>query len=221
MPRTARAIAGNICYHVINRGNGGATVFHDAADYRAFLGHMELASENIPMRILAYCLMPNHFHLVLWSRTDGDISRWMHWLLTAHTKRHHRRYETFGRIWQGRFKAFPIQQDRHLLTVLRYVERNPLRANLVDCASNWRWSSISRRDCLSGARLLYNSPVTKPEDWLEFVNRPHGEEELAALRRCANKNSPYGADSWKQSTAEKLGLESSLRGPGRPKLGHS
>ncbi len=217
MPRTARSIVGDTCYHVINRGNDRAIVFHDAADYCAFLRLMELATEKTPMRILGYCLMPNHFHLVLWSCSDGDISRWMHWLLTAHTKRHHRRRKTTGRIWQGRFKAFPIEQDRHLLTVLRYVERNPLRANLVENAAHWEWSSIGESSSGHAARLLTESPVTKPADWLCVVNTPHTDEELAALRLCTAKNSPYGSRAWTHATVARLGLESSLRGPGRPK----
>ena len=125
MARTARASVGGICYHVINRGNARAQVYFDTSDYSAFLTLMSLAIERVSMRILAYCLMPNHFHLVLWPHNDGDLSRWMHWLMTAHVSRHHRIRKTSGRIWQGRFKAFPIEQDRHLLTVLRYVERNP------------------------------------------------------------------------------------------------
>jgi len=220
MPRTARAIVGGLCYHVINRGNARATVFHNEADYKAFLTLMKIASERIPMRILAYCLMPNHFHLVLWSHDDGDISRWMHWLLTAHTKRHHRIRKSSGRIWQGRFKAFPIQQDRHLLTVMRYVERNPLRANLVASAADWSWSSISRDSAVVG-ELQGEGPVVRPDNWHEIVDTPHTQQEIDALRRCSAKNTPYGSATWAQSTAEKLGLLSSLRERGRPKWGHS
>ena len=219
MPRTARSIVGGICYHVINRGNARATVFHDSEDYRSFLTLMELASDRIQMRILAFCLMPNHFHFVLWSYVNGDISRWMHWLLTTHTKRYHRRRGTCGRIWQGRFKAFPIQQDRHLLTVLRYVERNPLRANLVKSAADWQWSSISADLSARMGRILTDTPVAKSNDWLEFVNRPHSEEEIAALRRCTHKNSPYGSAPWAVKTAKSHGLQSSLRGAGRPRRG--
>ena len=220
MPRTARAIVGGICYHVINRGNARATVYHEARDYIAFLTLMILASERIPMRVLAYCLMPNHFHLVLSSYCDGDISRWMHWLLTSHTKRHHRIHNSSGRIWQGRFKAFPIQQDRHLLTVLRYVERNPLRANLVRRAADWRWSSLA--DDSAGLKLrLSDCPVAKPRNWREFVDQPQTQTEIDALRRCTVKNTPFGSDAWTRSTAEKLGLGSSLRAAGRPKRGHS
>ena len=105
-------------------------VFHKNEDYVAFLDLVEEAGERLPMRVLAWCLIPNHFHLVLWPHGDGDLSRWMQWLLTSHVRRYHRHYHSSGHVWQGRFKAFPIEEDEHLWTVLRYVERNALRANL-------------------------------------------------------------------------------------------
>lgn len=214
MSRTARASKGDICYHVINRGNRRATVFHRRSDYDHFLQLMIKACERVPMRILAYCLMPNHFHFVLWTLTDGDLGRWMQWLLTSHVRRYHKLRGTSGRVWQGRFKAFPIQQDGHLLKVMRYVERNPLRANLVSTASDWPWSSLSRN---APEGILTNSPVTRPEHWPRLVNRPESNEELAALRKCAARNAPYGTSSWAESTARQLGLEASLRPLGRPR----
>ncbi len=219
--RTARASVGGICYHVINRGNARATVYHNAGDYRAFLNLMAHACERIPMRILAYCLMPNHFHLVLYPHENNDLSRWMHWLLTAHVKRHHRVKKTTGRIWQGRFKAFPIEQDRHLLTVMRYVERNPIRANLVKSSIDWDWSSLSDRQAALSGILVSESPVLKPANWKELVDTPQSGVEVEALRRCGYKNTPYGSDAWVDATVASLGLKSSVRGPGRPKSGHS
>jgi putative transposase len=139
MARKARCAAGGVCYHVIDRGNRREIVFHTHEDFDAFVGLIERACARIPMRVLAYCLMPNHFHFVLWPHRDGDMSRWMHWLLTSHVVRYHKIRGTSGRIWQGRFEAFPIEQDRHLLSVLRYVER-PVRANIVKSAVDWRWS---------------------------------------------------------------------------------
>ncbi len=90
--------------------------------------------------------MPNHFHLALWPRADGDLSRWMHWILTTHVRRYLCHYGSSGHVWQGRFKASPIQDDDHLRVVLRYIERNPLRAGLVERAESWPWSSLSRAD---------------------------------------------------------------------------
>ena len=93
-------------------------MFHKDADYAAFLKLLVQASERLPMRLLGYCLMPNHFHLVVWPFHDGDLSRWMQWLLTSHVRRYHRHYDSSGHVWQGRFKAFPIQQDDHFLKAL-------------------------------------------------------------------------------------------------------
>ena len=161
MPRTARSCSGGYTYHVLNRGNARATVFHKPDDYDAFLDLMAESSVRTPMRILAYCLMPNHFHLALWPRGDGDVSRWMHWLMTTHVRRHLGRYRSSGHVWQGRFKAFPIQEDEHLLAVLRYIERNPLRAGLVGRAEEWRWSSLcwlSAPDASTGAARARHRP---------------------------------------------------------------
>lgn len=217
MARTARASKGGICYHVINRGNDRATVYHTRSDYRFFVGLMNKAIERIPMRILAFCLMPNHFHMVLWPYADGDLSRWMQWLLTCHVRRYHRIRGTSGRVWQGRFKAFPIQQDRHLLNVMRYVERNPVRANLVAKASDWDWSSIGAKLMDTSPDFLRPSPVEKPTNWEDLVDKPMNKEELEALRRCKQRNAPYGGAWWTIETAVQLGLESSIRPQGRPR----
>ena len=142
MPRTARASVGGMWYHALNRGNRREAVFHKPGDYDAFVEAMIDARARVPLDLLGYCLMPNHFHLVLRPHVDGDLGRWMQWLLTAHARRYHRHYGTTGHVWQGRFKAFPVEDDDHLVTVLRYVERNALRAELVSRAEDWKWSSL-------------------------------------------------------------------------------
>ena len=112
MPRASRAPVGGYCYHVLNRGNARSVVFHKEDDFRAFLETIAEASLRHPMRILAYCLMSNHFHLALWPKGDGDLSRWMHWLLSTHVRRYQKHYHTSGHIWQGRFKVPPLE-TRH------------------------------------------------------------------------------------------------------------
>ncbi|HEV3084173.1 MAG TPA: transposase [Gemmataceae bacterium] len=217
MPRTARASAGGICYHVLNRGNARGDVFHKDGDFAAFVKLIELANERLPMRVLAYCLLNNHFHLVIWPQKNGDLSRWMQGLLTSHVRRYHRHYDSSGHVWQGRFKAFPVQEDKHLLTVLRYVERNPLRANLVPRAEPWPWSSLAWR--VSGERpgTLTDWPIACPRDWLARVNKPQSKAEEDALRRAIERGQPFGAEAWSQRIAKRLGLESTLRPRGRPR----
>ena len=146
-------------YHVISRGNA-QHVFRKREDYAAFVRLMVAANRRLPIRLTGYCLLPNHFHLVLWPYGDGDLSRWMQWLLTAHVRRSHRHYRGSGHVWQGQFKAFPVEQDEHYLIVLRYVERNALRAELMPRAEDWPWCILSRkqtpasRDCSALARWL-------------------------------------------------------------------
>lgn len=223
MPRTARASAGGYCYHVINRGNAQSQVFHKAGDYRAFQSLMAEASLRIPMRVVAYCLMPNHFHLALWPAADGDLSRWMHWLLTTHVRRYLREYSASGHIWQGRFKAFPIEEDEHLLKVMRYIERNPLRAKLVDRAELWPWSSLA---AVVGTEVspvrLDPGPAPRGPGWIAHVNAIlyQTEEEQAEddrIRHCIRRDRPFGRPDWTESAARELGLESSLRDRGRPR----
>jgi putative transposase len=170
------------------------------------------------MPVLAYCLMPNHFHLAVLPENDGDLSRWMHWLLNTHVRRYHQHYHSSGHIWQGRFKAFPIQEDEHLLTVLRYIERNPLRARLVRAAEGWRWSSASCwREGGVRPSFLSAGPVPRPRNWLKRVNEALTEAELAAVRQCVNRGMPFGDAGWVTQVAARLGLASTLRPRGRPR----
>lgn len=195
MARAARASAGGACYHVLNRGNAREDVFHKKEDYVAFLDLMVEAGQRLPMRVLAWCLMPNHFHLVLWPHGDGDLSQWMQWLMTSHVRQYHRHYHSTGHVWQGRFKAFSIEEDEHLWTVLRYVERNALRANLVARAQDWPWSSAAAFEGGKYAALLHPGPLPRNIHWLDWVNPPQREAELAAVRKCIAHGTPYGRKS--------------------------
>jgi len=171
MPRTARAAVGGMCYHVLNRGNARAEVFHKQGDYAAFLKLLCEAGQRVEMRLLAYCLMPDHFHLVLWPRGDDDLGRYMQWLTTSQVRRYHRHYGGSGHVWQGRYKAFPIQEDDHLLTVIRYVERNPVRAKTIPIrkAQRWPWSSVGTPPRGVDKPPLDAGPVPRGRNWLAWV----------------------------------------------------
>jgi putative transposase len=217
MPRTARASVAHIWYHALNRGNRREDVFHKAADYDAFVQAIVDAHARLSVDILGYCLMPNHFHLILRTQADGDLGHWMQWLPMAHARRYHRHYHTSGHVWQGRFQAFPIQDDDHLVTVLRYVERNALRAELVARAEDWKWSSLP--GWRSGDRLLWRGVEVRDERWLERVNEPLSIGDLQRLRLSVERGRPYGDESWTKETARRLRLEYTLRGRGRPRKG--
>ncbi len=217
MPRTSRSIVSGIYYHVLNRGNNRSTVFSESREFDAFVDLMRRAQDRQPVEVAAVCLMPNHFHLLVRPHAAADLASWLHWILTTHASWHHQKCHSSGRIWTSRFKAFPVQDDRHLLTVARYVERNALRAKLVERAEAWPWGSLHWRLANRPPIALSPLAVSLPAQWLKFVNAPQTAAELADLRRCVNWGRPYGESSWVQRTAADLRLTHTLRRPGRPK----
>jgi putative transposase len=194
-------------------------LFDAPGDYAAFVGCLVEARAAVPVRLYAYCLMPNHFHLVVRPNEDGQLSEFMRLLTGTHSKRWHayRGSTGTGSVYQGRYKAFPVETDRHFLTVCRYVERNPLRANLVRRAEHWPWSSLSgdRRNC--NVLMMDEWPILQPSDWREIVNVPQHRTEEEELRRAVRKNRPYGPADWQIRIAYRLQLEPALQPRGRPK----
>jgi putative transposase len=205
------------------------TLFRRDADYLAFERTLAEAHARLPIDLLAYCVMPNHWHLVLRPRRDRDLSAFMQWLTLAHAQRWRASHNTigFGPLYQGRFKSFAIEQDAHLLTVLRYVERNPRRANLVTAAQDWQWSSLHHRRLDAAADdaastdaptpPLADWPVERPRDWTAIVNRAQTAAEEQAIAQSIRRSRPFGSPVWQQQTARRLGLASCFRAPGRPR----
>lgn len=211
---------GGVVYHVLNRANARSEIFATHNDYAAFEGILDAACQRFSMRLLCYCLMPNHWHLVIWPRQDDDMPAFMGWLTMTHAQRWHAFHETIGHghLYQGRYKSFPVQDDGHLHILARYVEGNPLRAGLVSRAEDWRWSSLWHR--MEGnlkSPPLSEWPIECPDDWLEQVNDqriPECAEE--AFRASIQRGRPFGSQTWTERIAATLGLESSLRPRGRP-----
>lgn len=218
MPRVHRHAFGGQVYHVLNRATRRAEIFDTSNDYRDFELLLEETRVQIPVRILAHCLMPNHWHLVLWPTEDGQLSTFMHRLTTTHAIRWHRQRRTTGTgpVYQGRFKAVPVEHDASLIRVCRYVERNPRRAGLVERAEQWRWSSLWHR-CRKRAPFRLDAwPVSPPAEWLSLVNAPDEPQELAELTTCLAQGIPVGGAAWQEAMARRRGLAWPLRGKGRP-----
>ena len=221
MPRRPRLAAGDLAYHVLNRRVGRLPLFDKTADYAAFEKVLAEAHAQTRIRIAAYWLMPNHWHLLLWPRHDGELSEVLRWITVTHTQRWHAHHHTAGTgpVYQGRFKSFPVQTDEHFLTVARYVERNALRAKLVPRAEDWQWSSLWRRGQRERKPPTWLSPwpVEQPRDWVVRVNRPQTALELEALRVSVQRGRPFGEEGWVQRMARRFGMESTLRPRGRPR----
>ena len=220
MPRRPRYCPAGICYHVLNRAVARLPLFESAADYEAFTDVLLDALRREPLRIFAYSLMPNHWHFVVRPDTDQQVSSFFRWLTHTHTMRWHASHRTVGtgHLYQGRFKAFPIEADDHLLAVMRYVERNPLRANLCKGAERWKYGSAWQRTngTAVSETILSPWPMPRPASWLDHVNRPQTAGEMEAIRKSVARGMPYGTDPWVSQTAARLEIRHTLRPRGRP-----
>jgi REP-associated tyrosine transposase len=185
MPRPPRVCPDGVPQHVVNRGNLRAQIFRDGADYLGFLAAMTDAVDRTTVRLLAFCLMPNHFHLVLWPVHGPEVSAYMQLLMNAHIRDVQHRHGTAGtgHVYQGRYKNSPILTERHFINVCRYVEGNPLCAGLVAQAQQWEWSSLIRAGPVDDLNILSPWPVGRPRKWIDLVNRPLGNRELRELKK--------------------------------------
>jgi putative transposase len=226
MPRLPRPIADGLLYHTLNRGNNRAAVFAAARDYSTFLRALAQTQLRYPFRLYGYCLMPNHFHLLLAPEPGQSISRILQSLTVAHTWHFHKARGGVGHVWQGRFKSPVIQSDEHALVVLRYVEANPWRAGLTTDLAGYRWSSFAAHGLGRDDPLL--SPLAawvnlgrdadeRQAYWRRWVQTPLTAAELAAVRHSVVSGRPFGAAAWAEATAARLGLRLAQRPRGRPR----
>jgi len=221
MPRSPRRSIGGEIYHVLNRAALRYKIFKSEKDFIVMERLIFQAQQRVPgVRVLAWCIMSNHWHLLLWPTCDGELSKFMSWLTMTHATRYRTSHHTvgYGPLYQGRFKSFVIERDEYFITAVRYIERNALRASMVKRAEDWRWSSlwIRQNGSPEQKRLLAEWPVDRPHDWPALVNRPQTSAEEEAMRTCIARNRPLGNARWQQRMARKLGLISCFRKPGRP-----
>ena len=186
-------------------------LFESSGDYEAFLNVMGEAQNKVPIRCLAYCIMPNHFHLVLWPSTDDELRAFTSWLTMTHAKRWHVWHDSVGtgHVYQGRFRALPVSTDPHFLSVCRYVERNALTGGLVERAEEWRWSSLAQRMGEAAPVELAKWPVVRPDGWLDLVNLG-SRAETSRIREAVKKGLPIGPDEW--AAAIPAGLKPAVPG---------
>lgn len=221
MPRIKRVNVGGYTYHVLNRANARVQIFDNDEDYKLFENILEEAVERFNVKILAYCIMPNHWHLVLYPENEGDLSIFMGWITNTHTRRWHTQKGTVGQghLYQGRYKSFICQDDNHFITLVKYVEQNALKAKLVKKAENWKWSSVWRREkgTPKQKKLLSSWPISKPKYYLSWLNSILQKEKEEAIERSITKSNPYGEVCWMSDVTKEFGIEQTLRKVGRPK----
>jgi putative transposase len=180
-------------YHVVNRAVDRRRIFTEPADYGMFLALVAAACQRCAVDVLAYCVMPNHWHLVLRPGDASALSVYMQWLTSQHVHHYRRTTDTLGHghVYQGRFRSSVIDSEAYYWNVFRYVEANPLRAQLVTQAEDWEWSSLFERQN-PGRELLTKPPVSLPPNWAAYVNDQIDATELSQLRDAFRRSAPFG-----------------------------
>lgn len=200
MSRAPRIDIANYQYHVLNRSNGRTPIFNTPADYQLFIDILEETVELLDMRLLAYCLMPNHWHLLLEPKVDGDLSRFMSRLTNTHVKQYQSKYSLvgMGHLYQGRYKAFLIENGHYFYTVLRYVERNAVRAKLCSRAEVWTWGSAFLR-ANGKTKILSPLPIDIPSSYIDDLNLPLSASEQEAVKQSEICSIPFASEAWQEN----------------------
>ena len=217
MPRRPRHDLTGVVFHVMNRAVRGTTLFETDRDFDAFARILREGLQGSPVELIAYQVMLNHWHLIMSCDRVAELSKVMHWVQGKHANNWAGAHRARGRgyVYQGRFKAIPVQTSHSFLRVCRYVERNALRKNLVSAAEQWEWGSLYSRCSGYYPIPLSKWPIPLPANWVELVNEPQSEAELADLRDSINRDRPIGDPDWVSAVAPFVGL--TLRHRGRPK----
>jgi putative transposase len=201
----------------MNRAVRGTTLFHTQHDFEALTNVVADGLRRSTVEVLSYEVLDNHWHFVMTCDRVADLSKFMHWFEGKHANNWAGAHRARGRgyVYQGRFRCIPVQTSHSLFRVCRYVERNALRKNLVSAAEDWAWGSLYARRNSCHPFPLAEWPIPPPSNWIELVNTPQTDAELADIRKCVQRDQPIGDPDWVKAVAPLLGL--TLRPRGRPK----
>lgn len=188
MPRRLRNLPAGSVVHCVNRGNDKRVLFRRAREFDDFLRLVSWAKSKCPVRILAYCLMSNHWHFVFWVQCKGDVSKFLHRLTTTHATSLRRRTNSVGcgHVYGDRFHDSKIYTERYYYNVMRYVEQNPLRANLVHASREWRWSSLQERRTHTRG-IIEDGPAPLPSEWPALVDEHLPENSILEIRSALRR----------------------------------
>jgi putative transposase len=208
-----------LVFHVLNRGSRRGLLFDTDAEFAAFEDVLLEALAREPLPLIEYCTMRNHFHFIVQPDNDRQLPAFMHWFTSTHASRWRIANKTVGEgaVYQGRYKAIPVQTEEYFYALARYVQRNPVRAHIVERPEEWRWGSLWHRENGPSKVRLAPWPLPRPSDWLAVVNEPQLAADVHEIRTSVNRGFPLGNDSWRQEVAKQLGIRELRRGPGRPR----
>jgi len=214
MPRVARVVAEGMPHHVIQRGNRRQQVFFEKEDREYYLEQLLEKSRQYDLAVWAYCLMDNHVHLVVVPQREESLAQAIGETHKSYTRMINFKKGWRGYLWEGRFKSF-VLDERHLWACMRYVERNPVRAKMIERAENYAWSSAKAHvDRTKNALLSDCYLLDEIDDWAAYLAENDQEEDLKLFRRHGETGRPLGDTGFLEKLKKKLGIDVGYKKPG-------
>jgi len=219
MPRIARGVAVSYPHHIVQRGNNREKIFFHDKDKEKYLTLLKKYSEKWNVRILAYCLMSNHVHLLAKPLEDISLYKMMQGLTLCYTQHVNRTYKRTGRLWESRYHSCIVDKDKYLWAVARYIEQNPIRAKIVSRAEEFPYSSARAhingiKDEVLGEELFTEG---QRKDYSKLVSSLGSEDEVIEIRLYTRTGRPLGSEQFISKMEKKLQRRFTLKSPGRPK----
>ena len=226
MPRIARPVIPGMPHHIVHRGNNRQQIFYQEKDYLFLIKSIREAKKNFDCLLYAYCFMLNHIHMILVPKNIDGLSKMLKLVAGRYTRYINKNYERTGTLWEGRFKSSPIETERYLFGCTRYIEINPVRAQIVKHPAFYRWSSYSKKAVVKNDPILDLDPYylelgRTPEErehaYQEWFQQAPEEEEQDFISKCIRQCLPVGSKEFVDKICQKLGKDIKIRPRGRPK----
>ena len=221
MPRIARITEIDFPHHIVQRGNNRQRIFFDDNDKKKYLDLLRRYSEECSCKINAYCLMPNHIHMILIPLLINALSKMMQKLSLGYTQYINKKYKRTGRLWECRFYSSLIEKEMYLWAACRYIARNPVRAKIVEKIEEYKWSSASARYYYKVEQSNFVAPIwhdnLEKQEYMKFLDQPDNENDLTIIRKTILKGTPLGSANFIKCISEKLGITIKTKPKGRPR----
>ena len=220
MPRTARIVVPDLPYHITQRGNYRQDIFQDNEDRLSYLSWINDYSKKYKLSIFAYCLMDNHVHFIAIPREEDSLAKVFSISHMRYSQYFNKKKKASGHLWQGRFYSCVLDED-YLVAALRYVERNPVRAEIVRKPWRWKWSSagvhVGQGDGVINLENITTLIDTTAEEWKEYIDLDENEEEVENIRKHTLLGRPLGTTDFIAKLGKRIGMVLSVLPRGRPK----
>jgi len=221
MPRIARAVAVGYPHHVVQRGNNN-NIFFDEKDRWVYLYLLKKYSEKWACKLLAYCMMPDHVHLLIKPLRENSLPKTMQGVTLCYTQYFNKKYNKYGRLWGSRYYSCTVDKGDHLWAVIRYIEQGPKRAGIVNLEEMYPYSSALEHVAGVADKVLDEEifEEDRRSQYRDFLHSTPKDEEIEEIRYCTRTGRPFGSEIFVRTIGQRLNRNLMKQPRGRPRKSH-